>query len=553
MATSSKTDTSSSSVKRRCAFCQKESFDMKTCSGCKKRAYCSVACQKLDWGTSGKGQGHKIWCKLDCCEEDIDWKVQEAPGKGLVALNDIPPLTRIIVERGQTWEEARNNPLLAQMSPQNESLETKFQNNAVHLEILPTGKRLSGSVFFKISKANHSCEPNTATWKVDNNSVLYSKCQIRKGEEICFSRRPLHQVTLTKLPPVLFLHHNSLVLQSRWNIFCPKNCVCKTSNFLEVATKAQKLKIDIVKFGRSENFYQMLVACRGFLALFKSEPKLLGAVAWIIDALQQAYLLCLATKKTEAEAKDHMETLLNLLTSIEHSTSYQSSIPPKSLYRFNTKESLRQKAWKDDLDMSVVREQNVLFEKNLGIPLEVALVRHCAFCLQEIRKFIICQRCRKRAFCSEDCKKKDWAERGQGHKNWCNLVCGEEDLDWTIRSVLNGKGLGVIALRDFPKGSRIMVDRVLSKAEVKNCPRVVSELSPDDGSFEKKFRNNCIGKQSSPGENLIVWVIRTRACELYFIEWRHLKLYVMLQQFMAKSEVRMLEIFTNFTSQGQNN
>jgi hypothetical protein len=93
--------------------------------------------------------------------------------------------------------------------------------------------------------------------------------------------------------------------------------------------------------------------------------------------------------------------------------------------------------------------------------------------------------------------------KGQGHHGWCDLVCGEEDLDWMVRTVLGGKGLGVIALRDFPKGSRIMVDRLLSKAEAENCPRVL-DLSPDNGSFEIKFRRNSIGKDSRPGENSII-------------------------------------------------
>ncbi len=35
---------------------------------------------------------------------------------------------------------------------------------------------------------------------------------------------------------------------------------------------------------------------------------------------------------------------------------------------------------------------------------------------------------------------------------------GEEDLDWKVESI-PGKGLGVVALRDFPALSRIMVDR----------------------------------------------------------------------------------------------
>ncbi len=100
---------------RHCAFCLKESPGMKTCSGCNKRAYCSVACQKKDWSPSGQGQGHKNWCKVSCCEEDVDWKVQEVPGKGLgmVALKDIPAMARVVVDRFHTWEELKDDPRLS--------------------------------------------------------------------------------------------------------------------------------------------------------------------------------------------------------------------------------------------------------------------------------------------------------------------------------------------------------------------------------------------------------------------------------------------------------
>jgi len=100
---------------RHCAICLKESPGMKTCSGCKKRAYCSVDCQKKDWSPLGQGQGHKDWCKVSCCEEDVDWKVQEVPGKGLglIALKDIPAFARVVVDRFYTFEEVIDDPRLA--------------------------------------------------------------------------------------------------------------------------------------------------------------------------------------------------------------------------------------------------------------------------------------------------------------------------------------------------------------------------------------------------------------------------------------------------------
>lgn len=46
----------------------------------------------------------------------------------------------------------------------------------------------------------------------------------------------------------------------------------------------------------------------------------------------------------------------------------------------------------------------------------------------------------------------------QGHKSWCGLPYGEEDLDWSLTE-FHGKGLGVMAKRLIPLGYRIMVDK----------------------------------------------------------------------------------------------
>ena len=77
---------------RHCAYCLKESPDTKSCSSCKRRTYCSKECQRQDWLPTLSGQGHKLWCKLNCGEEDLDWKVVEVPNKGLgvIALRDFP-------------------------------------------------------------------------------------------------------------------------------------------------------------------------------------------------------------------------------------------------------------------------------------------------------------------------------------------------------------------------------------------------------------------------------------------------------------------------------
>lgn len=33
---------------------------------------------------------------------------------------------------------------------------------------------------------------------------------------------------------------------------------------------------------------------------------------------------------------------------------------------------------------------------------------------------------------------------GQGHKDWCGIPYGEEDLDWTIAEI-DGKGQGIVS------------------------------------------------------------------------------------------------------------
>jgi hypothetical protein len=45
---------------RHCAYCLKQFKGLKTCGKCKRRAYCSVECQRKDWKPLGSGQGHKV-------------------------------------------------------------------------------------------------------------------------------------------------------------------------------------------------------------------------------------------------------------------------------------------------------------------------------------------------------------------------------------------------------------------------------------------------------------------------------------------------------------
>jgi hypothetical protein len=73
----------------------------------------------------------QVWCKVECGEEDLDWKVVSIPGKGLgvIAVHDIPAKTRIMVDRVLTEPEARMRPEVMDLCPEGETFEKKFQIN----------------------------------------------------------------------------------------------------------------------------------------------------------------------------------------------------------------------------------------------------------------------------------------------------------------------------------------------------------------------------------------------------------------------------------------
>jgi hypothetical protein len=96
-----------------------------------------------------------------------------------------------------------------------------------------------------------------------------------------------------------------------------------------------------------------------------------------------------------------------------------------------------------------------------------------------------------------DCQTKDRSSLGQDHANWCDLDSGEEDLNWIVAGMPGGKGLGVVSMTSYPRGSRILVDRMLTRSEAEKNPRF-ADLEPSGGTTSQKFDLNCIGSQKSP-------------------------------------------------------
>ena len=119
--------------------------------------------------------------------------------------------------------------------------------------------------------------------------------------------------------------------------------------------------------------------------------------------------------------------------------------------------------------------------------------RHCAVCLITIESSPkVCAKCRRRTYCSTECQRMDW-KLGclQGHKNWCELGCGEEGIDWEILDYGPTKGLGVRAMRDFKKLERIIVDGIRQESDP-----VINDLHPLGGSISEKVLLNQLACES---------------------------------------------------------
>lgn len=201
---------------RHCAFCLKaiEGQAIKLCGKCRKRAYCSRECQTSDWST--EGQGHKNWCRLNCGEEDIDWKVCPIVGKGLgiVAMRSLPVLYRIVVDGCCS---KKDHPAVQDLMPVNGTYEEKFALNRVGIS------NNDLALFLRISRVNHDCKPN-ADHRYDETFkavVLFAQREIAEGEEITINYQQSHDIAETMTASTA-----RLALQNKWGIVCSEDCFC---------------------------------------------------------------------------------------------------------------------------------------------------------------------------------------------------------------------------------------------------------------------------------------------------------------------------------------
>ena len=227
-----------------CAFCYKHctSDALMTCSGCKKRKYCSSECQRKDWSDdpSARGQRHKVMCGLACGEEGDDWEVRylnETKGYGLVALREFSRGQRILAERAIDRKVVLNSLTPAEkvamddLMPKGGSLLDKLDTNA-----LSTTEGTGGAICVRLVRANHACVPNACHYdEYKGIKLLVARTTIKAGEEITISYILWYNMQNECDATVL---RDRL---SKRDIHCSPSCECRDPALISKLAEVQEL------------------------------------------------------------------------------------------------------------------------------------------------------------------------------------------------------------------------------------------------------------------------------------------------------------------------
>jgi len=247
---------------RHCAHCLQSipAENVKLCGGCRRRAFCSKECQVTDWSPSKPGQGHKNWCKLECGEEDLDWKVSEVAGKGLglIALRKIPAKFRIIVDA----ESSLDHPGFKELMPLDGSAHEKF-----HLNCLGSDDLSKSLLCLRIARANHECDANASHYYDETHRVkiLFAERDIPVGEEICINYQSCTDFSKNQTPLSA-----RCILQLKWGIVCNDDCFCQNVDLEKMVQKGRKLDGQIFSLASSRNSIGALRAVRELLEIHTS-------------------------------------------------------------------------------------------------------------------------------------------------------------------------------------------------------------------------------------------------------------------------------------------
>ena len=181
----------------------------------------------------------------------------------------IAALTRIMVDRGYTFEEATKRPdVIMDLKPVNGTLQEKFLLNSFG----NVNGRSNSRIYPRVSRVNHACFPNAnhSNQDVEGNivKVLFSEKLIKAGEEICISYSSYTNILVKK-------KNNAEFLKVPWGIVCPPDCGCKDTIKKALLQRARLLNKALIDFGRAGRVYEALWVNLELLEMFKVEGLLM--------------------------------------------------------------------------------------------------------------------------------------------------------------------------------------------------------------------------------------------------------------------------------------
>ncbi|KAI0433668.1 hypothetical protein F5Y09DRAFT_54592 [Xylaria sp. FL1042] len=201
---------------------------VKACTGCRTVAYCSTACQKLDWTVGG----HKAECNVFKRVRAEGHDFLPTPVRALVQVLLRPEMSAALAEMeghvdgfrresGKLWADME---LQAMAALHYLGRETNAQSLAEAIEILcklqvNSFSRLDEDVgqtglFMNpaLAMVNHSCTPNAFVQFIGRQAVLHAYQEIKKDEEI----------EISYIDCNLHLSHRQEALRTRYHFTC--NC-----------------------------------------------------------------------------------------------------------------------------------------------------------------------------------------------------------------------------------------------------------------------------------------------------------------------------------------
>jgi hypothetical protein len=308
---------------RQCNYCYKNTLELKKCSKCHHREFCSIECQTLDWKVSHR----QNCCKSGEMNHDFEILLTKDKGYGIFALRNIKKYERVLMERVLFKKEN----FLKILSPNLQKEEfpltiselnaffalshdelDEHEHQKTLLEALSIFSRNAygiGSqnsyICIHMAKMNHDCNPNMFMWSNSKDVdilIASSSRDISQGEEL----------TVNYTGEIALKHDRQDTLSDQYKFECKcETCLDPHSDdvLIEIKQMADEiselglcredLKCAVKGLERIKEFLKILLQSE-----FTTDPALYSRMCY------DGYLLGCMHESLKGETKEYLELAL---------------------------------------------------------------------------------------------------------------------------------------------------------------------------------------------------------------------------------------------------